>query len=145
MNITIHNLGELSEWTAQFLEGLHPKDIATIVSLSGDLGTGKTAFVKKAAEFFGIKEPVTSPTFVIQKEYAISHASLPFRKMVHIDAYRLNEARDLESLGWDNLIQDPKTIIFLEWPEMVTGIAMPAACRISFSIENGETRSISVQ
>lgn len=142
--VTINNLAELSQWVSTFLEDLSPRDTATIVTLSGDLGAGKTALVKKAAEFFGINETITSPTFVIQKEYEIKAPHSLFKKMVHIDAYRLEGASELEYLDWETMIKNPQTIIFLEWPEMVSGINLPSAINLQLSIQPDETRTIEV-
>tara|TARA_B100001179_G_C18572162_1_gene395625 strand:+ start:124 stop:564 length:441 start_codon:yes stop_codon:yes gene_type:complete len=141
---TIHNLAELSQWVSTFLKDLSPRDTATIVTLSGDLGAGKTALVKKAAEFFGINETITSPTFVIQKEYEIQTPHSSFKKMVHIDAYRLESPSELEYLGWEVMIKDIETIIFLEWPEMVSGINLPSAINLKLLVQSDDARIIEV-
>lgn len=121
MKQTLYNLGELQAYIDTFVSGLGAKDHATIVALSGDLGVGKTAFVKAAAQHFEIIEDITSPTFVIQKEYEIANHPV-FTKMIHIDAYRLESAQELEYLKWLETISDPQTIVFIEWPEQVQGI-----------------------
>lgn len=142
--VIVHNLDELYTWTSRFLESLSLGNHATVITLSGDLGAGKTALVKKAAEFFGVNETITSPTFVIQKEYEIDNSLTPFKKMVHIDAYRLENASELEYLGWKEIISDPQTIIFLEWPEMVSGIELPAVRHLTLLIQPDNSRIISL-
>lgn len=141
--VTIHKLAELSGWVSEFLGNLDAKNTATIILLSGDLGAGKTALVKKAAEYFGIHETITSPTFVIQKEYDIKD-NKSFNNMIHIDAYRLENKSELEYLGWDSLLRDKETIIFLEWPEMVSGIDIPHSHHLNLSINSDESRTIEV-
>ena len=86
----------------------------SLIGLCGDLGSGKTAFVKGIAKSLGIERNVTSPTFVIEKIYPIDE-----KRLVHIDAYRLNSKNDLETIGFDELANDSKNIIFVEWPEKV--------------------------
>jgi tRNA threonylcarbamoyladenosine biosynthesis protein TsaE len=108
---------------------------ATVVGLSGDLGTGKTAFTQAAAKHLGIKSKVNSPTFVIMKRYpiragntlralAISDGASPikhhqFKFLYHLDAYRLKNAKELLHLGWREMVKNPENIIFIEWPENV--------------------------
>jgi tRNA threonylcarbamoyladenosine biosynthesis protein TsaE len=135
MQQTLYNLDDLKKYVNNFLSTLAQKEHATIVALSGDLGVGKTAFVKKAAEYFGIAEDITSPTFVIQKEYQIFNHVF-FKKMIHIDAYRLESAHELEYLKWSETIADSETIVFIEWPEQVRGIYMPDAYQIHLEIQD---------
>mgnify|MGYP000365573278 CR=1 FL=1 len=84
MKKLIKNLDQLQVFVGDLLDGLIPIDTATIIALSGDLGAGKTAFTKSAAKYFNITDDVTSPTFVIQKEYDISDHNI-FKKMIHIE------------------------------------------------------------
>ncbi len=142
MNNIIENIEDLGKWVGILLGELGPRESATIISLSGDLGVGKTALVKEAAKILKIQETITSPTFVIQKEYLINNKDFPFRCMVHIDAYRLESAKELELLGWNDLIKDPQTIIFIEWPEQVSGIYLPQAESLHLSINKDQSRTI---
>ncbi|MEK7514295.1 MAG: tRNA (adenosine(37)-N6)-threonylcarbamoyltransferase complex ATPase subunit type 1 TsaE, partial [Patescibacteria group bacterium] len=66
---------------------------AKIVGLIGELGAGKTAFVKEVAHLLGVKDTLTSPTFVIEKIYPLKGKQ--FKKLIHIDAYRLSEGKEL--------------------------------------------------
>ena len=97
----------------QFAQTLLPN---AIVLLSGDLGAGKTCFVRGLCEGLGgDPSQVNSPTFVIMQDYDIRNK----KRLVHIDAYRLSGAEDLESIGWDELLQDKDTIIAIEWPSKI--------------------------
>src|SRR6202140_3890869 len=84
-----------------------------IVLLRGDLGAGKTTLVKGIAEGFGAAraEDVTSPTFTLVHEYRGLHTTL-----YHIDLYRIDTQRDLETLGLDDLLA-PNCILLIEWGE----------------------------
>ncbi len=84
-----------------------------IVLLRGDLGTGKTTLVKGIAEGFGAAraEDVTSPTFTLVHEYRGPHITL-----YHIDLYRIDTQRELETLGLDDLLA-PNCILLIEWGE----------------------------
>jgi tRNA threonylcarbamoyladenosine biosynthesis protein TsaE len=114
---------------------------ARVVELHGNLGSGKTAFVKGLAKALGVTETVTSPTFVIQKTYKTSHST--FRKLVHIDAYRLESADELKKLSWEETVADPHTLIAIEWPERVRDIIPLECMKIHFLFIDDTTREIS--
>lgn len=86
-----------------------------VLALEGDLGAGKTTLVRSIAEARGV-EPgmVSSPTFVIVNEYP-APAGPP---LVHVDAYRLGSAEDLDALGWDRLA-DGSSVLLIEWPDRI--------------------------
>ena len=139
------NIEEFKTQASAFARGLRPRaQGATIVALSGELGAGKTTFVQAVAKEFGVEEHVASPTFVIEKIYQlpiIKDRPLYFRHLIHIDAYRLKGAHELEVLGWRELIAEPKNLIFIEWPENI-GDALPAsAARVTFE-GSGDNRTI---
>ena len=142
MNYDIENLEELETFASDLLKTFKKKEHAQIIALNGDLGVGKTALTKACAKVLGITEAITSPTFVIQKEYKLSHDW--YTKLIHIDAYRLESAQELEYLGWERLVSDPTNLIFIEWPGAVEGISLPDVLSVSLSIMEGGVRSIAV-
>jgi tRNA threonylcarbamoyladenosine biosynthesis protein TsaE len=115
-------------------------DKALVVGLYGDLGSGKTTFTQSVAKIFGIEEDITSPTFVIEKIYDIKHAK--FTNLVHIDAYRLESAKELAVLDWERTVGDPKNIIFIEWPEKVLKILPENHAKIYFKFITDSEREI---
>ena len=132
-----------------FVRTLEPRSTATIVTLSGVLGAGKTAFAQGIAQALGVTEMVTSPTFVLEKIYqlpalsGIEGENQKFSHLIHIDAYRLKGAEELEVLGWRELIAEPGNLIVLEWPEKVADAIPSDAIRIHFEIE-GDGRIIDI-
>lgn len=106
------------EWLAK-IAGDRPAnpDSAFVAGLSGHLGAGKTAFTKAVARELGIEEEITSPTFVLMKIYDTKHPT--FRRLVHIDAYRLERREDLEALRFEDVVADPHNLVMMEWPENV--------------------------
>ena len=116
---------------------------AAVLALTGDLGAGKTAFVKAVAKAYGITEEITSPTFVIMKRYDISpEFSRIFEQLFHIDAYRLEHASELQKLGWDAIVADSRNLICIEWPEKVSGCIPAHAFHIQFTHVDETTREI---
>ncbi|MEO8638256.1 MAG: tRNA (adenosine(37)-N6)-threonylcarbamoyltransferase complex ATPase subunit type 1 TsaE [Candidatus Taylorbacteria bacterium] len=137
------SLEELQEVARSILSGIKPrKRGATVFALSGDLGSGKTAFVKIAGKYFGIKETITSPTFLILKSYKLVANS--FKLLHHIDAYRLEKGEELMRLRFGELLNDPKNIIFIEWSEHVANVVPKYAKQISFLFIDELTRQIEV-
>lgn len=111
---------------------------ATVLALQGDLGAGKTTLTKHLAKLLGVAETVVSPTFVIAKFY---ETAIDFDQLVHIDAYRIESLDELGPLGWEALLQQPKTLVIVEWPEKIMD-ALPAE-KIHFAITHeGEQRRI---
>jgi tRNA threonylcarbamoyladenosine biosynthesis protein TsaE len=113
-----HSSRETAKIAKQFLAQLKPfKDKATIVGLYGELGTGKTTFTQFIGKALGVKRKVNSPTFVIVKSYKLVDKS--YKKLFHIDAYRLKNEKELLHLGWDEIIGNKEHLVFIEWPENV--------------------------
>lgn len=119
-----------------------PQAQATVIALSGELGAGKTAFAKGFAKALGIEEEVTSPTFVIEKVYPVQ-TDIPFERLIHIDAYRLEAKDNLETIGFPDRLKDPKNIILLEWPEQIPNTLPPEALTVTFKHVSETEREIS--
>lgn len=97
---------------------------AVVVALEGDLGSGKTHFVQGFAEHLGIKEKVTSPTFVILKKFKIPfpQGKARIKNLIHIDAYRIEKPEEILELGWNEFINDPSSIILVEWADKIRNV-----------------------
>jgi len=109
---------------------------ALVVGLSGDLGVGKTAFTKSVTKHLGIKDRVFSPTYVIMKKYPIKLKEYKF--FFHLDAYRLENEKELLNLGWEEIINNKDHLVFIEWPENISK-AMPSYSKFVYisSKDNG--------
>lgn len=142
MKIISKNLKEAEKiaWDFTEKEFAKNKDKALIVGLYGDLGSGKTAFTQAVAKCLGVKETVTSPTFVIEKIYKLKGEN--FDHLIHIDAYRLKSGDELLRLGWEEIAKNPKNIIFIEWPEKVAEILPKNIKKIYFTFIDKNTREI---
>lgn len=147
MQKTVQTLVEFEEEAARFASSLASREqSATLVTLSGELGAGKTAFVKAVARSLGIEETVTSPTFVLEKIYILPQASghtSAFKRLIHIDAYRLSSGSELAALGFDELMRDMGNLVMLEWPEKVADALPAPAVRVSIVSGADEIRDIS--
>jgi tRNA threonylcarbamoyladenosine biosynthesis protein TsaE len=94
-----------------------------VLTLDGPLGAGKTCLVRGLAEGLSINPAaVSSPTFIICQEYSRSDGSFT---LAHIDAYRLSGPDELETIGWQELLASPETVLAVEWPSRIES-ALPA-------------------
>ncbi len=108
----------------------------TTLALHGDMGVGKTTFVQGLAHGLGVSEHVTSPTFAIYSVYRGKACNL-----VHLDAYRLENEKQIEPLLLEEFLVSPWCLA-VEWPEK-TGAWLPAdSWHLTLSIEAGERHKI---
>jgi tRNA threonylcarbamoyladenosine biosynthesis protein TsaE len=120
---------------AELAGGLRPGDV---VLVSGELGSGKTTFVRGAARALGVTGPVTSPTFTIGRRYA---GDVP---VSHVDLYRLDSlAGEDPALLADYL--GPELVTFVEWPERAGARAPDAAWHVRLEHLGGDRRRLTVE
>jgi tRNA threonylcarbamoyladenosine biosynthesis protein TsaE len=116
---------------------------ASLVTLTGDLGAGKTTFTGQLAGYLGVTEPVVSPTFGIMKSYELLDHS-DFDRLVHIDAYRIEDISEIGPLRFAELFQTPRTLICLEWPEQIASVLPKQKVAVTLEIGKGEERIVGV-
>jgi tRNA threonylcarbamoyladenosine biosynthesis protein TsaE len=97
-----------------------------ILCFYGNLGSGKTTFIQSLARALGVRENVTSPTFVLMKRYNASvgaNGCSPKKTFFyHMDAYRLNSDQEALDLGLEEIWSDPKNTIAIEWADKISDI-----------------------
>lgn len=144
MNHLSRSVSETARVATDVLKTLLPKKRADAPTLAlyGDLGSGKTAFVQELGKLLGVKEVMQSPTFVIMKPYDISYSR--FRRLIHIDLYRIEHPEELANLGWAEILKDPKNLVIVEWAERAEQLLPKDAVKIHFTFINETTREISV-
>lgn len=126
-DLVTSSAAETQEIAAKVADLLKPGDV---VLLRGDLGTGKTTFVRGACRQLGVTEPVTSPTFNIGQVYEGRDEDGRPLFISHLDLYRLVDLED-EDPGLIEDYMDPDRIVFMEWPDVAAG---PLAERASWEI-----------
>lgn len=115
---------------------------AAVITLSGELGSGKTTLTQEIARQLGVQDIIISPTFILMKRYQTSHPNL--KTLIHIDAYRLTKSEELFKLGWQELLTDKSNLIIIEWPQQVPECIPPYAYRINLSHADEHTRSMEI-
>ena len=137
-----HNKEETQELGRALAGMLLPR---TLVTLSGDLGAGKTTLTQGILEALGAIGPHTSPTFVIMKEYMLPRTSKTgIKRVYHIDTYRI-EAKDLEHLGFEEWCSDPQGLVILEWPEQVENLLPEKRIDITLTQVSESERQIDIK
>ena len=114
------------------------KEGAVIVSLKGDLGAGKTTFIQGMAKGLGIEEKILSPTFVIQKKFALKNKK--FKHFYHFDCYRLSGGEELTMLGFLEIINNSNNVVAIEWPENIKGVLPKNASVVKFSLSHSNCK-----
>jgi tRNA threonylcarbamoyladenosine biosynthesis protein TsaE len=137
----ITTLAELEVFTEAFIKNVAAKtEGATVVGLVGDLGAGKTTFVQLLAKQLGVAEVVTSPTYLIMREYETTHPV--FKRLVHMDAYRIEDISELGPLRFSEVLARPDTLVCIEWVDRIKD-ALPAGyTTLTFTLHPDTTRTI---
>lgn len=137
----IGSLTELEQLAQELLGTISPSpDGATILALNGDLGAGKTTFVQALARQMGVVEVVTSPTYLIMRQYATTDPRFPL--LVHMDAYRIEDVGELVPLRFSDVLTTPGTLVCVEWAEKIAD-ALPASVRtLTFVTDEHDVRTI---
>ena len=125
---------ETEKLAKQLVSGLQGGDV---IALSGDLGSGKTTFVKGVAKALGIQDCIKSPTF------NLLHVHQGRLMLYHFDFYRLS-ARDLKVLGFDEIIDTSDGIVMIEWAERIKEDIPPGAIWVEFQLQKENERKIKI-
>ena len=112
-----------------------------VIALEGELGGGKTTFLQGFAKGLGVKEKILSPTFNIFKKYKFQNQNLKF--LYHMDCYRLQSVKDLEVLGFQEIISDPQNIVAIEWASKIKKALPKNTLHIKFKFIDNTSRNIS--
>ena len=107
---------ELRRWGKDLGEALKAP---IVISLTGDLGAGKTTLARSICEGYGVTEQVTSPTYALVHRYESEKSAV-----YHVDLYRLDNESQLTNIGWDDMMSE-RAVVIVEWPERA-GDRMPA-------------------
>ncbi len=134
MQTTSSSAEETEAIAARLADDLRTGDVVTV---SGELGAGKTTFVRGACRALGVESAVTSPTYTIGHRYHGHDGDVS-----HLDLYRF---RDLSAAEWGDL--EPyfdDAIVFVEWPEAGLGALPPARFAVRLSYDEGDARIVAV-
>ncbi|MBO6574528.1 MAG: tRNA (adenosine(37)-N6)-threonylcarbamoyltransferase complex ATPase subunit type 1 TsaE [Rhodothermales bacterium] len=121
---------------ADFAARLEP---GSVVALQGDLGAGKTEFVRgMVSALGGDAASVSSPTFTIAQEYLVDDGVV-----IHVDAYRVEDPREFVEMGMEEYL-DTAHLVAVEWPDRMAGMLPPDAVAVHIEHQGGGKRSITL-
>jgi tRNA threonylcarbamoyladenosine biosynthesis protein TsaE len=101
------------------------------VCFVGEMGVGKTTFIKRICQHLGVTDSISSPTYSIVNEYKTAHFSI-----FHFDLYRVNSPEELMDIGFEEYLENPKAYCFIEWPDKAGGLIPDKCVEIRMSKKN---------
>lgn len=129
----------------EIIKNPRPKTRAIIIGLEGELGAGKTTFVKGFAKGLGVKDKIFSPTFVLMKVYNFRPKENGAKFLFHFDCYRLKDHKDFVLLGVKEFLEDPRNIILVEWSDRVEKVLPARYVKVHIDHIDKKTRKITVR
>ena len=137
MEITIENTEGLAAAARQFVEAMGER---RIFAFYGNMGAGKTTFIKAICEALGVEDVVTSPTFAIVNEYGADGA---FDRVYHFDFYRIKNLREAYDIGCEEYFYSGCPC-FIEWPELVEELLPENTVNVSIEVRDDESRLVKI-
>ena len=134
MEIEIHSLAELDTCIPRVLEALAGR---RKIALYGDMGAGKTTFVKAFCRHLGVKETTASPTFSLVNQYSYMEKDGSKALVYHLDLYRLKNVQEVLDIGIEDFLHDSFYCV-IEWPQLAETLLPEGAAKIQMEI-TGET------
>ncbi|MCD4694500.1 tRNA (adenosine(37)-N6)-threonylcarbamoyltransferase complex ATPase subunit type 1 TsaE [bacterium] len=131
---------ETFDFAKDFSKGLKGGEV---IFLEGDLGAGKTVFTKGLSRGLGYGKNVSSPTFVLMRVYELEK-NKKINTICHVDAYRLGSEDELLSIGIKDYINEPKTIVIIEWSNKIKKKIAEKVVKIKISFKSETSREIKI-
>lgn len=135
-SIVINNLTELQAAANELLNSCKEK---RVFAFFGEMGAGKTTFIKSICEALGVKDPISSPTFSIVNEYL----SVDGKKIYHFDFYRIKNVNEAYDMGYEDYLFS-NAYCFIEWPEKIAELLPENSVNVNITVK-GEQRVISFE
>jgi tRNA threonylcarbamoyladenosine biosynthesis protein TsaE len=134
MELTIKDLSALPEAAKEFIAAM---DQATVFAFRGEMGAGKTTFIKAICEALGVEDTINSPTFAIVNEYRSDTAELIY----HFDCYRIKKIEEALDFGFEDYM-DSGALCFIEWPENVEELLPGDTVNVFITVNEDGSRTI---
>ncbi len=137
MEIEIKSLADIYEAAQQFVDNMNGN---TVFAFYGNMGAGKTTFIKAICECLGVENVITSPTFAIVNEYQSAKTGKP---IYHFDFYRIKKLEEVYDMGYEDYF-DSGCPCFIEWPELIEDLLPKDTVRMAITAEDDGTRMVTV-
>ncbi|MBR4128118.1 MAG: tRNA (adenosine(37)-N6)-threonylcarbamoyltransferase complex ATPase subunit type 1 TsaE [Bacteroidaceae bacterium] len=136
MELKIKSLEEIGAVAEEFIRLAMQED--TVFAFNGQMGAGKTTFIKALCEALGVSEPVTSPTFAIVNEYRSDETG---ELIYHFDFYRIKKLEEAYDMGCEDYFYSG-AVCLIEWPELVEDLLPGNTVWVDIKVNDDETRTI---
>ncbi len=137
MELKINNLEEIGAVAEEFIRLAMQED--TVFAFNGQMGAGKTTFIKALCETLGVSEVVTSPTFSIVNEYRSDETG---ELIYHFDFYRIKKIDEAYDMGCEDYFYSG-AVCLIEWPELVEDLLPGNTVWVDIRVNDDDTRTIS--
>ena len=143
MEIIIHSIDSIRDAARQFIDTIGDH---RVFAFYGQMGAGKTTFIKAVCEELGVEDVVTSPTFAIVNEYTAANDSslftLHFSLIYHFDFYRIKKLEEVYDMGYEDYFYSGN-LCFIEWPELIEDLLPADAVRVTIdTLSDGSRRVV---
>jgi tRNA threonylcarbamoyladenosine biosynthesis protein TsaE len=135
MNITINSLENIASAAREFISAIGDHKV---FAFYGEMGAGKTTFIKAVCEELGVIDVITSPTFAIVNEYTGNEGSI-----FHFDFYRIKKLDEVYDMGYEDYFYSG-SLCFIEWPELIEEILPDDAVKVTITQSPDGTRLITL-
>ncbi|WP_283685537.1 tRNA (adenosine(37)-N6)-threonylcarbamoyltransferase complex ATPase subunit type 1 TsaE [Dysgonomonas sp. Marseille-Q5470] len=136
MNIKIESLDKIDEAAVEFIRAMGDN---TVFAFHGDMGAGKTTFIKAICENLGVSDTINSPTFAIVNEYRSDSGELIY----HFDFYRINKIEEVFDFGYEDYFYSG-SLCFIEWPEKVDTLLPKDTVNVYVKVQEDGSREVSL-
>lgn len=136
MKLELTNLSDINTIAKKFIENM---DNRKVYAFYGEMGAGKTTFIKSICTVLGVTETITSPTFAIVNEYEKADGNPIF----HFDFYRIKDIDEAYDFGYEDYFYSGN-LCFIEWPQLVEPLLPENVVKVQIVIEDNEQRTILV-
>lgn len=116
---------------------------ARVFAFHGEMGAGKTTFIRELCDYLGVEDAVSSPTFALINEYHF-HQEGRDRTIYHMDWYRLRDTEESVNAGMEDALNDPDAYCFVEWAEKASALLPRPHLRVEIKVKDILERKMSV-
>ena len=134
MNITISSLESIREAAREFIQHIGEH---RVFAFYGEMGAGKTTFIKAICEELGVEDVITSPTFAIVNEYGLPDGDCIY----HFDFYRIKKLEEVYDMGFEDYFYSG-ALCFIEWPELIEEVLPEDAVKVNITENADGSRKI---
>jgi tRNA threonylcarbamoyladenosine biosynthesis protein TsaE len=137
MELVIKDVNALGEAAKEFIAAM---DQSTVFAFRGEMGAGKTTFIKAICEALGVEDTINSPTFAIVNEYRSATAELIY----HFDCYRIKKIEEALDFGFEDYM-DSGALCFIEWPENVEELLPGDTINVFITVNPDGSRTVKTE